>query len=125
MTGPDRHGELDRYDELDRARYTLTLAYERARAAGYQPDSPQMLDLNLAEQHYKHAQRGRGHPGPGTDPDRGDIDDDGNAEAGGVNRVIDLRESMLGAAKARAWPGCLRLATEGDQSTSRASATTT
>ena len=51
MVGVDDDAERT---ELDRARRMLTDAYELARARGYRPGSPEMLDLERADLHFQH-----------------------------------------------------------------------
>jgi hypothetical protein len=55
-------------DELRRARAALDEAFERARAVGYDPDTPDMQALEQAEQAYSRARgSGPGHRGEGDE----------------------------------------------------------
>lgn len=101
MDGPDLA------DELDQARGTLAVAYDRARATGYQPDSLQMLDLQLAEKHYENAKGRRNRDDTRADQGTGAKAHTSRGVAGGsdqVSRVIDLRENGLGAGKPQPGP---------------------
>ena len=55
--GVGEAGDAGEPGERDRATRALDEAYERARAAGYRPGSPQMQALELAEQDYRRARR--------------------------------------------------------------------
>lgn len=75
--------------------------YEQARVAGYQPDSPQMLDLTLAEQRYEHAKHNRDPDCTPAGQDTAATPDTSRSATAGdagradqVSRLIDLRERM-------------------------------